>query len=209
MTLLDAPKFDEVRDRRLRWTLYSAVSVVIVALVVWWLVAGRPVDWPWNWNNFLFGRAAANRFLTAVEKNDLAGAYGIWIHDKDWQQHQAEFEAHPFDQFQKERASTMKLDDISRAYADQLHDKDWQRQKSALDMYPFSRFQQDWSSTSSANEYGSIQSHKIVAARMWGSGLLMAILINGRKSDALDLDYDPKSRTLSFSPPGVELYLGP
>jgi hypothetical protein len=44
---------------------------------------------------------------------------------------------------------------------------------------------------------------------MYGNVLSVAVLINGRKSGALDLDYDPKSRTLNFSPPGVELYLGP
>jgi hypothetical protein len=76
-------------------------------------------------------------------------------------------------------------------------------------VYPFSRFQGDWSSSSPDNEYGNIQSHKIVAARMYSNTLLVAVLINGRKSGALNLDYDPKTHQLSFSPPGVELYLGP
>ena len=35
------------------------------------------------------------------------------------------------------------------------------------------------------------------------------VLINGRKSKALNIDYDPKAKTLNFSPPDVELYLGP
>jgi len=35
------------------------------------------------------------------------------------------------------------------------------------------------------------------------------VLINGRKSGALNLDYDPKTHTIHFSPPGEELYLGP
>jgi hypothetical protein len=168
MTLLDAPKFDETRERRHQLILYSGVGILLVLFVGWWLVAGRPVDFPWNWNNHLFGRSAVNRFLTAVEQNDLPKAYGIWTHDKDWQQHP--------------------------------------KQNGA---YPFARFQQDWSSTSPDNEYGVIQTHKIVAARMYGNVLLVAVLINGRKSAALDLDYDPKSHMLNFSPPGVELYLGP
>jgi hypothetical protein len=168
MTLLDAPKFDEVRDRRNRLILYGSGGLLLVLFAAWWLVAGRPVDWPWNWNIHLVGRMAVNEFLTAVEKNDLPKAYGIWTHDKDWQQHPAQNGA-----------------------------------------YPFSRFQGDWSSKSPDNEYGNIQSHKIVAARMYGNVLLVAVLINGRKSGALNLDYDPKSHTLNFSPPGVELYLGP
>jgi hypothetical protein len=168
MTLLDAPVFDEARDRRRRLILSSAGGLLLVLFVGWWLMAGRPVDWPWNWNSHLTGRSAVNRFLAAVEKNDLPAAYGIWTHDKDWQQHPAQGGA-----------------------------------------YPFSRFQDDWSSASPDNEYGAIQSHKIVAARMYGNVLMVAVLINGRKSKALNLDYDPKTHSLNFSPPGVELYLGP
>jgi hypothetical protein len=166
MTLLDAPVFDAARDRRHRVILLGSGGLLLVLFVGWWLVAGRPVDYPWNWNNHLLGRSAVNRFLSAVEQNDLPKAYGIWIHDKDWQQHPAQSGA-----------------------------------------YPFSRFQDDWSPTSPDNEYGVIQSHKIVAARMYGNVLLMAVLINGRKSGALNLDYDPKAHTLNFSPPGVEIFL--
>ncbi|MDR3774684.1 MAG: hypothetical protein P4L26_15120 [Terracidiphilus sp.] len=169
MTLLDAPKFDTARERRRQVFLYSTAGFLLVLFVAWWAVAGRPVDWPWNWNNYLFGRAKVNEFLTAVEKNDLPSAYGIWIHDKNWQQHPP-----------PQTAS-----------------------------YPFSRFQDDWSSSSPDNEYGAIQSHQIALAGRYGNGILVAILINGRKSKALNLDYDPKSKTLDFAPPGVELYLGP
>jgi hypothetical protein len=169
MTLLDAPKFDEVRDRRNRIILFSSAGLVFILLISWWLVSGRPVDWPWNWNAHLLGRSAVNNFLGAVEQNDLPKAYGIWLHDPDWQQHQVQ-------------------------------------QPSG---YSYGRFQGDWSRTSPDNEYGVIQSHKIVAARVYGNVLLVAVLINGRKSGALNLTYDPKTHTLNFSPPGEELYLGP
>jgi hypothetical protein len=168
MTLLDAPKYDAAREKRRQVFLYSTAGSLIVLLVAWWLIAGRPMDWPWDWNNYLFGRSAVNHFLTDVEKNDLASAYGVWIHDKDWQQHP---------------------------------------DKNAA--YPFSRFQGDWSSTSPDNEYGAIQSHRIALAGRYGNGILLAVLINGRKSGALNLEYDPAAKTLGFAPPGVELYLGP
>ena len=168
MTLLDAPKFDEAREKRRKVYLTSTVTCLIVLFVVWWFVAGRPVDWPWNWNNYLFGRSTVNKFLTAVEKNDLQAAYGIWLHDKNWQQHPAQTGA-----------------------------------------YPFSRFQEDWSSTSPDNEYGAIKNHKIAEAAHYGNGVLIAVLINGRKTDALNLAYDTKTGQLSFAPPGVSLYLGP
>jgi hypothetical protein len=109
-----------------------------------------------------------NNFLADVERNDLASAYGTWVHDKNWQQHPDKHS-----------------------------------------VYPFTRFQEDWSSTSPDNEYGAIQSHKIALAGRYGNGVLIAVLINGRKSKALDLDYDPQTKGLDFAPPGVELYLGP
>jgi hypothetical protein len=168
MTLLDAPKFDAAREKRRQVFMYSTAIFLFVLVVVWWLVAGRPVDWPWNWNNYLFGRSTVNKFLTDVEKNDLADAYGVWIHDKNWQQHP---------------------------------------DRNAI--YPFSRFEGDWSSSSPDNEYGAIQSHHIVEAGRYGNGVLIAALINGRKSKALNLQYDPQTKSLSFAPPGVELYLGP
>ena len=168
MTLLDAPKFDAARDKRKQVFIYSTAGSLLVLFVAWWLVAGRPVDWPWNWNNYLFGRSAVNNFLTDVEKNDLAAAYAIWTHDKDWQKHP------------EQNAS-----------------------------YPFSRFQGDWSPTSQDNEFGAIHSHQIALAGRYGNGILVAVLINGRKSGALNLDYDPTAKTLTFAPPGVELYLGP
>jgi len=217
MTLLDAPKFDAARERRKALILRISAAALLVLFVAWWLVAGRPIDWPWNWNHYLFGRAKVNAFLTAVEANDLAKAYGIWVNDKDWQQHLSAFNANPYDRFLASKGYAGKADSLdknlakrlAREYGEAVHDKDWQRQQTELNTYPFSRFQDDWSSTSPDNEYGAIKSHRIALAGRYGNGVLVAIFINGRKSDALDLAYDPSSGQLSFAPPGVNLYLGP
>jgi hypothetical protein len=166
MTLLDAPAFDAARDRRNTTLLIGGASLLVVLFIASWFIAGRPVDWPWRWWTHFRGRMTASSFLGAVEQNDLQKAYGIWVHDPNWQQHAGNYAA-----------------------------------------YPFQRFQQDWSPTSSENEYGAIKSHQILAARMSGNVLLMGIRINGLKSNALFIDYDPKVHTLGFSP--VELYLGP
>lgn len=166
MTLLDAPKYDAARARRRQLILWGVVGAVVVAVIGFWIIAGRPVDWPWNWLTHLQGRSAINTFLKDVEKNDLSAAYGVW-----------------------------------------LHDPNWQKQPDQGGAYNFTRFQQDWSPNSNENEYGAIHSHEIVAARMSGNVLLAGIRINGLKSKALFLNYDPKTKQLGFSP--VELYLGP
>jgi hypothetical protein len=168
MTLLDAPKFDEVADRRNRLLVYSGGGLLLALIVVFWLASGHPADWPWNWYTHLRGRHAINSFMESVEKNDLKKAYGIWMHDPNWQQHPDKF-----------------------------------------GMYPFERFHADWGPDSSQNEYGVIQSHQIVAARVFKNVLLVGMFINGRKSKALFLTYFPKDHTLNFAPPDEELYLGP
>jgi hypothetical protein len=106
MTLLDAPKYDEARARRNRMIGWSIFAALVVLFFAWWFVAGRPVDWPWNWNNHLFGRAAVNRFMNDIQKNDLPSAYGVWKHDKNWQQHPQQYKAYPFSRFQDDWSST-------------------------------------------------------------------------------------------------------
>lgn len=97
--------------------------------------------------------------------------------------------------------------DLQKAYGIWFHDPSWQQHPKNYGAYPFDRFQQDWSPASSANEYGVIKSHSIVAARISGNVLVIGIRINGLQSKALFLAYDPHMHTLGFSP--VELYLGP
>ncbi|MDR3723514.1 MAG: hypothetical protein P4K83_03395 [Terracidiphilus sp.] len=104
MTLLDAPKFDEAREKRKMRLIYGGVALVFVLLIGWWLAAGRPVDWPWRWNDHLVGRVTVNNFFKAVETNDLKKAYGIWIHDKNWEQHPDTHRFYGFDRFQRDWA---------------------------------------------------------------------------------------------------------
>jgi hypothetical protein len=106
MTLLDAPKFDEARDRRRQLIMYSGAGFVFLVILIFWLVAGRPVDWPWSWFSHLAGRSAANHFLGAVEKNDLQKAYAVWVHDPDWQKHPENYNAYPYVRFAQDWSST-------------------------------------------------------------------------------------------------------
>jgi hypothetical protein len=106
MTLLDAPVYDEAGARRRRVILYYAAGLLFVLFVGWWLAAGRPVDWPWHWNNHLLGRITVNAFFKDLEKNDLPAAYGVWIHDKNWQQHPGKHAGYTFERFEKDWSAT-------------------------------------------------------------------------------------------------------
>ncbi len=167
MTLLDAPKYDLALPTGDRPCCMSARALLIALFIGFWFVAGRPVDFPWNWYTHLRGRSTINTFLTDVEKNDLSAAYSLWIHDPEWQKHPQQNGA-----------------------------------------YDFNRFQQDWSPNSNEKRVWRYpQPRETAAARISGNVLLVGILINGLKSKALFLNYDPRTKQLGFSP--AELYLGP
>ena len=106
MTLLDAPTFDEARDRRHRLILWGTMGTLAVLFIALWAAAGWPVDWPWNWYAQLRGRTAVNTFLNDVEKKDMAAAYGVWLHDANWQQHKDQTGAYTFDRFQQDWSSS-------------------------------------------------------------------------------------------------------
>jgi hypothetical protein len=104
MTLLDAPIFDEARERRKSRLILGGVVAFFVLFIGWWLVAGRPVDWPWRWNEHMLGRMAVNSFFKDVEANDLPKAYGVWMHDKNWQQHPQKYSSYTFERFTRDWA---------------------------------------------------------------------------------------------------------
>jgi hypothetical protein len=102
MTLLDAPKYDSAGARRRQLVLWVAVGTFFALVIGYWLVAGRPVDWLWNWWTHMRGRSTINAFFNDVEKNDMAAAYGVWQHDPDWQKHPGQSGAYDFNRFQQD-----------------------------------------------------------------------------------------------------------
>lgn len=90
--------------------------------------------------------------------------------------------------------------DMQRAYAIWENDFDWRQHQDKYQKYSFDRFKEDWGQASPANEYGTITSHRIVARKLSGTELIVAAMINGRKSKALFLAYDKNDHTLGFSP---------
>ena len=157
MTLMDAPKFDTASALRRTRMYISFFAGVVLCLVAFWLFAGRPIDYPWTWWTYWTGERATEKFLHAVESNDLPGAYSIWTHDPDWQQHPGKYD------------------------------------------YTFDRFKGAFGPNSMDNDYGTISSHVIVAKKEVGGVLIVASLINGRKSKPMFLNYYPKDHTIGFA----------
>lgn len=99
MTLLDAPKFDEVGSRRRSVLVKGFFAGFLLAFIAAWLVVGHPLDAPWTWWTYWAGTRATENFLQAVEKNDMPRAFGIWVNDANWQQHAGNYAKYPYERF--------------------------------------------------------------------------------------------------------------
>src|SRR5258708_1947871 len=82
MTLMDAQQYDETRDRRRRSFIISAVLVVMFLAWVGYHLRNFPE------------RRVADKFLTALQQQNIEGAYAVWLHDPDWKQHPAKYAAY-------------------------------------------------------------------------------------------------------------------
>jgi hypothetical protein len=120
MTLMDAPKFDSARSRRRTQTVYAFFGGFFLLIIAAWLIVGHPIDAPWNWWAYWTGQHTTDKFLRAVENNDLPRAYGIWENDAEWKQHPDKFGAYTFERFQQDWGSTSSANEYGAIASHQI-----------------------------------------------------------------------------------------
>ena len=96
MTLLDAPAYDERRANRTRNALLAAVASVFLLLIL--TFAGFITGHGWLFSNLPIEHRV-DTFLSDLQQQKFAEAYGIYVNDKDWQQHPAKYRAYSLDRF--------------------------------------------------------------------------------------------------------------
>jgi hypothetical protein len=90
MTLLDAQEYDPEKARKRRTRIIFAVaSLLMVAGLGWWFRY-----WP--------QQRIACHFFEALQRQDYNTAYGIWMHDPQWQQHTEQHPKYPFADFYRD-----------------------------------------------------------------------------------------------------------
>jgi hypothetical protein len=90
MTLLDAKEYDPAKEQKRKIRIISAIVLVLVLALFGW------------WNRFLPQKHIANRFFSALQKQDFETAYGIYFADRDWRQHPQNHAQYPLNEFKQD-----------------------------------------------------------------------------------------------------------
>jgi hypothetical protein len=89
MSLLEAPPYDEAKEKRKKMLWIGALAAVVLVAAI--ALAGFFMGHGWFFAN-LPAEYRVNKFLKTVEAGDFPKAYGIWMDDDDWQQHPQKFD---------------------------------------------------------------------------------------------------------------------
>src|SRR4029077_15657260 len=80
-------QYDFARARRRKIKIAGAVIVVLVAMWLAWAYRNWPEE------------HVAERVFGALQKQECAAAYGIWMNDPQWRQHPEQHSKYPFNEF--------------------------------------------------------------------------------------------------------------
>ena len=90
MTLLDAQEYDVEKSRKRRKRIISVIAILLVLFALGW------------WFRYWPEERIVGHFFDALQKQDFKTAYGIWMHDPQWQQHPDEHPKYPFNEFYRD-----------------------------------------------------------------------------------------------------------
>src|SRR6266567_4643466 len=90
MTLLDAQEYDVEKSRKRRKRIISVIAILLVLFALGW------------WFRYWPEERIVGHFFDALQKQDFKIAYGIWMHDPQWQQHPDEHPKYPFNEFYRD-----------------------------------------------------------------------------------------------------------
>jgi hypothetical protein len=86
-TLFEAPPYDPKREQRRNRIIGTVVVAVVVIGVLLYTFRNVPYE------------RVVDRFFIALEEKNFEAAYGIWLHDPDWKQHEAQYKRYSFHDF--------------------------------------------------------------------------------------------------------------
>lgn len=96
MTLLNAPSYNEGRERLKKNLLIGSALTVFLLVIL--TLAGFMLGHGWLFTN-LPAEHRVSAFLTALEKKDYDTAYGLYNNDASWKEHAAKYSDYPQSRF--------------------------------------------------------------------------------------------------------------
>lgn len=99
MTLLDAKELDPEKARASRRRYFIILGLIVAVLVVGLL--GALLGYGWFFRYFPEEHMVGH-FFDDLQRQDYKDAYGIWMHDPNWQQHPQQYSKYPFNDFYRD-----------------------------------------------------------------------------------------------------------
>lgn len=90
MTLLDATEYDPAKERKRKKRIILTIVILVVVVFLGWWFRYKPEE------------TVVDHFFDALQKQDYKTAYGIWMHDPQWQQHPEQHPKYPFNDFYRD-----------------------------------------------------------------------------------------------------------
>ena len=90
MTLLDAKEYDPEKGRKKTSRIISGIVILLVLLFIGW------------WFRYWPQEHVVGRFFDDLQKQDYKSAYGIWMHDPNWQQHPQQHSKYLYNDFYRD-----------------------------------------------------------------------------------------------------------
>jgi hypothetical protein len=90
MTLLDAQEYNPEKGRKRKRRIISAIVIVLLVLSLSW------------WFRYYPQERIVGHFFDALQRQDYKTAYGIWMHDPQWEQHLDQHAKYPFNEFYRD-----------------------------------------------------------------------------------------------------------
>ena len=90
MTIFEAKEYDFRKARRRKIIIAVVIGVVIVLGALAWVFRNYPEE------------LVVQHFMTDLQHGDYKAAYGLWIADKNWEQHPQQHSQYPFTDFYRD-----------------------------------------------------------------------------------------------------------
>ena len=113
MTLLNAPAFNEGKEKLQRNLLIG--SGVLIVLLVLITLGGFIAGHGWAFSN-LPAEHRVGEFFAALQAKDYKKAFGIYNNDPDWQQHQDKYKDYPESRFESDWSTQDPIDGPLNSY---------------------------------------------------------------------------------------------